>query len=80
MMDATGMKERHNNGLYRTSLLWLLPITVVTSADGSETETLGDGKITRAVVSYAGENDSDSSELWPATAASSAMPVRPARS
>lgn len=40
------------------------PITVVTSADGSETETLGDGKITRAVVSYAGENDSDSSELW----------------
>lgn len=40
------------------------PITVVTGADGSETETLGDGKITRAVVSYAGENDSDSSELW----------------
>ena len=40
------------------------PITVVTSADGSETETLGDGKITRAVVSYAGENDSDGSELW----------------
>lgn len=25
MMGATGMKERHNNGLYRTSLLWLLP-------------------------------------------------------
>lgn len=39
------------------------PITVVTNADGSETENLGNGKITRAVVSYAGENDSDSSEL-----------------
>ncbi|WP_370754565.1 hypothetical protein [Gemmiger formicilis] len=40
------------------------PITVATNADGSETESLGNGKITRAVVSYGGENDSDSSELW----------------
>ena len=40
------------------------PITVTTNDDGSETETLGTGKITRAVISYAGENDSDSSELW----------------
>ena len=40
------------------------PITVTTNDDGSETESLGAGKITRAVISYAGENDSESSELW----------------
>ena len=40
------------------------PITVTTNDDGTETESLGAGKITRAVISYAGENDSDSSELW----------------
>lgn len=36
------------------------PITVTTNDDGTETESLGTGKITRAVISYAGENDSDS--------------------
>lgn len=40
------------------------PITVSTKDDGTETEELGTGKITRAVISYAGENDNDSSELW----------------
>lgn len=40
------------------------PITVTTNDDGTETESMGAGKITRAVISYAGENDSDSSELW----------------
>lgn len=40
------------------------PITVTTSDDGSEQETLGVGKITRAVISYAGENDSESADLW----------------
>lgn len=40
------------------------PITVTTNDDGTETESMGTGKITRAVISYAGENDSDSSELW----------------
>jgi hypothetical protein len=80
MTGVIGTKERHNNGLYRTSLLCYCPITVATNADGSETESLGNGKITRAVVSYGGENDSDSSELWAVTAASSAMQERPARS
>ena len=36
------------------------PITVTTNDDGTETESMGTGKITRAVISYAGENDSDS--------------------
>lgn len=40
------------------------PIKITTSDDGSEQETLGTGKITRAVISYAGENDSESGELW----------------
>ena len=40
------------------------PMTVTTNDDGTEQESLGAGKITKAVISYAGENDSDSSELW----------------
>ncbi len=40
------------------------PMTVTTNDDGTEQESLGTGKITKAVISYAGENDSDSSELW----------------
>ena len=40
------------------------PVTVVTAKDGTESETLGTGKITRSVISFAGENDSDSTELW----------------
>lgn len=40
------------------------PMTVTTNDDGTEQESLGTGKITKAVISYAGENDSDSGELW----------------
>ena len=40
------------------------PVTVTTAKDGTESEALGAGKITRTIISYAGENDSDSSELW----------------
>ena len=53
------------------------PITVATNADGSETESLGNGKITRAM---AAKTTATAASCGPVTAASSAMQVRPARS